>query len=186
MGVDVNRQPHSKYRPTLKEEDRKLVFEHLVDFLQSLGKSSPEFGDDDPRVAAVALAFHIIDADGQEQNAEKKVLYESVSEKFELAGPELKALIAAGKAANRNSLDIFAFTSTLKRHLNRQECITFIGLVWEIAFADGYIYELEDTLIWRIAEMIGVDRKDRLELKKLVGQKKELVDFPETSEKLKK
>lgn len=156
-----------------------MVLQHLVDFIQSLGKNSPEFGDDDPRVAAIALAFHIIDADGQEQNAEKKILYDIVSQQFEVAGPELKALIEAGKAANRNSLNVFVFTSTLKRHLNQQERITFIGLLWEIAYADGYIYELEDTLIWRIAEMIGVDRKDRLELKKLVGQRTKLTLSPE-------
>lgn len=132
----------------------------------------------DPRVAAVALAFHIVDADGQEQGVEKKVLYDIVSHEFELAEPDVKALIEAGKAANRDSLDIFNFTSTLKRHLTKEECIKFIGVLWEIAYADGYIYELEDTLIWRIAEMIGVDRKDRLELKKMVGQRKQLPEKP--------
>ncbi|WP_297322796.1 TerB family tellurite resistance protein [uncultured Bartonella sp.] len=148
-----------------------MVVQHLVAFLRSLGKKNREFGNDDPRVAAVALFFHIVDADGQEQGVEKQVLYDIVSREFELAGADLKALIEAGRQANQNCLDIFPFTATLKRHLGRQECITFIGLLWEIAFADGYVYELEDTLIWRIADLIGVDRKDRLELKKLVGQK---------------
>ena len=92
----------------------------------------------------------------------------------------MRALIEAGKAANRDSLDIFNFTSTLKRHLTKEECIKFIGVLWEIAYADGYIYELEDTLIWRIAEMIGVDRKDRLELKKMVGQRKQLPEKPKS------
>ena len=155
-----------------------MILKHLEDFIRSLGKAGPEFGDDDPRVAAVALAFHIVDADGQEQGVEKKVLYDIVSHEFELAEPDVKALIEAGKAANRDSLDIFNFTSTLKRHLTKEECIKFIGVLWEIAYADGYIYELEDTLIWRIAEMIGVDRKDRLELKKMVGQRKELPEKP--------
>jgi len=155
-----------------------LILKHLEDFIRSLGKGGPEFGNDDPRVAAVALAFHIVDADGQEQGVEKKVLYDIVSHEFELAEPDVKALIEAGKAANRDSLDIFNFTSTLKRHLTKEECIKFIGVLWEIAYADGYIYELEDTLIWRIAEMIGVDRKDRLELKKMVGQRKQLPEKP--------
>lgn len=155
-----------------------MILKHLEDFIRSLGKGGPEFGNDDPRVAAVALAFHIVDADGQEQGVEKKVLYDIVSHEFELAEPDVKALIEAGKAANRDSLDIFNFTSTLKRHLTKEECIKFIGVLWEIAYADGYIYELEDTLIWRIAEMIGVDRKDRLELKKMVGQRKQLLEKP--------
>ena len=155
-----------------------MILKHLEDFIRSLGKGGPEFGNDDPRVASIALAFHIVDADGQEQGVEKKVLYDIVSHEFELAEPDVRALIEAGKAANRDSLDIFNFTSTLKRHLTKEECIKFIGVLWEIAYADGYIYELEDTLIWRIAEMIGVDRKDRLELKKMVGQRKQLPEKP--------
>ena len=157
-----------------------MILKHLEDFIRSLGKGGPEFGNDDPRVAAVALAFHIVDADGQEQGVEKKVLYDIVSHEFVLAEPDVRALIEAGKAANRDSLDIFNFTSTLKRHLTKEECIKFIGVLWEIAYADGYIYELEDTLIWRIAEMIGVDRKDRLELKKMVGQRKQLPEKPKS------
>ena len=157
-----------------------MILKHLEDFIRSLGKGGPQFGNDDPRVAAVALAFHIVDADGQEQGVEKKVLYDIVSHEFELAEPDVRALIEAGKAANRDSLDIFNFTSTLKRHLTKEECIKFIGVLWEIAYADGYIYELEDTLIWRIAEMIGVDRKDRLELKKMVGQRKQLPEKPKS------
>ena len=157
-----------------------MILKHLEDFIRSLGKGGPEFGNDDPRVAAVALAFHIVDADGQEQGVEKKVLYDIVSHEFELAEPDVRALIEAGKAANRDSLDIFNFTSTLKRHLTKEECIKFIGVLWEIAYADGYIYELEDTLIWRITEMIGVDRKDRLELKKMVGQRKQLPEKPKS------
>lgn len=157
-----------------------MILKHLEDFIRSIGKGGPEFGNDDPRVAAVALAFHIVDADGQEQGVEKKVLYDIVSHEFELAEPDVRALIEAGKAANRDSLDIFNFTSTLKRHLTKEECIKFIGVLWEIAYADGYIYELEDTLIWRIAEMIGVDRKDRLELKKMVGQRKQLPEKPKS------
>ncbi|CAM1641198.1 Co-chaperone DjlA [Bartonella apis] len=157
-----------------------MILKHLEDFIRSLGKGGPEFGNDDPRVAAVALAFHIVDADGQEQGVEKKVLYDIVSHEFELAEPDVRALIEAGKAANRDSLDIFNFTSTLKRHLTKEECIKFIGVLWEIAYADGYIYELEDTLIWRIAEMIGVDRKNRLELKKMAAQRKQVSEKPKS------
>ena len=34
--------------------------------------------------------------------------------------------------------------------------------MWEIVFADGDLHELEDHTVWRIAELIGVDRRDRI------------------------
>ncbi|MHC5306004.1 tellurite resistance TerB family protein [Bartonella sp. LJL80] len=148
-----------------------MVFQRLTGFIQSLGKNKNDFGDDDPRIAVVALLFYIVDADGEEQGEERQALKDIVAREYALAGDELKTLIEAGRQAHRDSIDLFVFTSTLKRHLTPQQCVAFIGLLWEIAFADGHVYELEENLVWRIAELIGVDRDDRLALKKQVAQR---------------
>jgi uncharacterized tellurite resistance protein B-like protein len=40
--------------------------------------------------------------------------------------------------------------------------LQFIGLLWTMAYADGRADELEDNTVWRIAELIGVDSRDRI------------------------
>jgi uncharacterized tellurite resistance protein B-like protein len=40
--------------------------------------------------------------------------------------------------------------------------------MWEIVYADGELHELEDNVVWRVAELIGVDSRERIALRHLV------------------
>lgn len=142
------------------------MFDRIITFLKDLpsgtaGRMKPS-GADDPRVAAAALMYHVMDADGVRQDAEWELMKELLAQSYGVSGEELERLVAAGGKADAEAVDLYAFTSVLKRHLDEQARIEFIGLMWEIVFADGELHELEDHTIWRIAELIGVDRRDRV------------------------
>jgi uncharacterized tellurite resistance protein B-like protein len=142
------------------------MFDRIIAFLKELpageaDKGGPA-GSDDPRVAAAALMYHVMDADGVRQDTEWERMKEILGEAYGLSGEALDRLVAAGGEADENAVDLYAFTSVLKRHLDAQARIEFVGLMWEIVFADGELHELEDHTLWRIAELIGVDRRDRI------------------------
>jgi uncharacterized tellurite resistance protein B-like protein len=40
--------------------------------------------------------------------------------------------------------------------------VEFVGVMWDVVYADGELHELEDNIVWRVAELIGVDRRDRV------------------------
>lgn len=126
------------------------------------------YSPDDPRVAAAALMFHLVDADGVREDAETARLRELLQEAFGVEGKELRDLIEAGERADRQSIDLYAFTSVLKRSFDSRERCEFIEIMWEIAYADGERHELEDNIVWRIAELIGVDSKERIALRRRV------------------
>jgi uncharacterized tellurite resistance protein B-like protein len=46
--------------------------------------------------------------------------------------------------------------------------VHFIELLWEIVYADGENHELEDNLVWRVSELLGVDGRDRVLLRQAV------------------
>ena len=73
--------------------------------------------------------------------------------------------------AEQEAIDLYAFTSVLKRHLDADARKSFIGLMWGIVFADGEMHELEDNLVWRVAELIGVDNRDRVVLRQEMQEK---------------
>jgi uncharacterized tellurite resistance protein B-like protein len=50
----------------------------------------------------------------------------------------------------------------LKRHLDVEARKAFVGLMWDVVYADGELHELEDNTVWRVAELIGVEREDRI------------------------
>ena len=106
--------------------------------------------------------FHVVNADGVLQESEKAKLRSVLSEAYSVTGVALDALVAAGEEADREAIDLYAFTRVLKRHLDADARIEFIGLLWAMAYADGRADELEDNTVWRVAELIGVDSRDRI------------------------
>lgn len=143
------------------------MLERLKSFLGSLqdksGDATP--GADDPRVAAAALMIHVVEADGLQVATERKRLRQSLVEAYSLSREQLDQLVRAGEAASRESADYAGFTDTLNRHLDADEKAAFIGLLWDVVYADGEMHELEDNVVWRVAEMLDVPQKDRAALR---------------------
>lgn len=147
------------------------MLDKVMSFLKGLPgveSSGTAATDDDPRVAAAALMFHVIEADGVRDDAEHKRLRQLLAEAYALQGRELEAIMRAGEQAEREAIDLYAFTSVLKRHLDEQARIEFIGLLWEMVYADGERHELEDNVVWRVAELIGVTTRDRITMRQRV------------------
>ncbi len=139
-------------------------------FLAELqGSPRPKAGDlDDPRVAAAALMFHVIDADGIRDEGERARMRDLVSQAYSVRGAELDDLIATAEEAEREAVDLYAFTSVLMRDLGPEARLQFIRILWEMVYADGEAHELEDNVVWRIAELIGVDSRDRVAMRQKV------------------
>ncbi|BCH22341.1 hypothetical protein MesoLjLc_20840 [Mesorhizobium sp. L-8-10] len=140
------------------------MIERLLSFLKELpgAQSGALAGKDDPKVAAAALMIHVMDADGVRQASEVTRLKQMLSEHYGVKGETLEALFRAGERADQEAIDLYAFTSVLKRHLDEEAKAEFIGIMWEVVFADGELHELEDNTVWRVAELIGVDRHERI------------------------
>lgn len=144
------------------------MFERLFSFLKELpgsgtGRLVPS--EDDPRVAAAALMFHVMDADGERADDERARLEKSLTEAYDIDRSELQSILSAGEEAEREAVDLYAFTSVLKRHLDKEARLEFIRLMWEIVYADGELHEVEDNVMWRIAELLGIDSQERIALR---------------------
>ncbi len=140
--------------------DRILVF--LRDLPGGAGAGRSRSSDDDPRVAAAALLFHVMDADGVRDKVERERLEKVLSEAYGIGGDDLEELVEAGEQADQEAVDLYAFTSVLMRHLDHEARVDFIEIMWEIVLADGEIHELEDNIVWRVAELLGIDSRDRV------------------------
>ncbi len=152
------------------------MFERLISFFKELpgldsAKKKQTFSDEDPRLAAAALMFHVIEADGEQHEKERKRLSDLLSQAYDLQGDDLQALIKAAETADQESIDLYRFTSVLKRHLDVPARLNFIEVLWEMVYADGDVGEIEDNIMWRIAELIGVDQQQRVGLKLRVAER---------------
>jgi uncharacterized tellurite resistance protein B-like protein len=141
------------------------MLDRIQAFLQTLTSpnSAREFAPDDPRVAFVALCFQVMEADGNVSAQEQQTFRDLLRERYDLSEGRLKALIEAGHDAGREAVDYYRFTSDLKKHLvNEDDRVELLGILWDIVYADGQRSEIEDHVIWRIADLLGVSSRDRV------------------------
>lgn len=119
----------------------------------------------DYRLAAAALLVHLASIDGAFDAGEKALLQRVIETRFGLASAEARELIEAAAESERDAVDLYRFTNVLKRTLDEDGRRQVIGMLWEMAYADGDIHEFEENVIWRVAELLGVSTRDRVALR---------------------
>jgi uncharacterized tellurite resistance protein B-like protein len=143
----------------LFERLKKLFF----DAQDNSGRNT--FASDGLQVAEAALMFHVIAADGIITDEEKATLASRVSKHFGLTKNETNELVDAARQADNEAVDLYRFTSTLNRELDYDARVELIANLWEMVYADGIVHELEDNIVWRVAELLDVSSRDRMEMK---------------------
>lgn len=149
------------------------MFDIIKKFVADLSAAQePEvFIHDKIQLAEAALMYHVIAVDGVIRDEEKSRMAELLSRQFGLNEEETKSLSIEAKTAEHEAIDLYKFTSILKRALNEEERIKIIEHLWEMVFADGVLHELEDNVVWRIAELLAVDSRNRVLLKQRVWKR---------------
>lgn len=143
--------------------------------IKSSGSNTDEahFDASDQQVAQAALMFHVIAADGMIYDEEKAKLRQILEANYGLSKKESDQLFEEAKRADREAIDLYSFTSILKRTLSEDERLALVKNLWEMVYADGEIHELEDNVVWRIAELLAIAKRDRMELKRDVRREME-------------
>lgn len=140
-----------------------------------LGRLNEPDGDtveaDDRRLAVAALLVHAVAIDGVVEAAEKSRIRAVLKTEFGLDAAGTCELIALARARDREAVDLYTFTSVLKRALDAEGRRHVIELLWEVVYADGELHEFEDNLVWRVAELLAVPREERLRLKRRVARR---------------
>ncbi len=142
--------------------------------ISSIGKeddSPPLFDPTDKKLAAAALMFHVIAADGVVQEEEETKLRSILCTHYDVDDADIDKLLEQARMADSEAVDLYAFTSTLKSHASNDERILLIEDLWEMVFADGELHEFEDNIVWRVAELIAVSPQDRMAMKQRVQKR---------------
>lgn len=118
----------------------------------------------EPKLAVAALLVHLAAIDGQVSDSERDALEGTLMDYYGLNDSEVKKLIVEATRQDQESVDFYRFTSALSS-LENGEKLEIIRMMWQVVFADSRNHELEDNMVWRIAELIGVSSRDRTVLR---------------------
>jgi uncharacterized tellurite resistance protein B-like protein len=146
------------------------MIDAIAKFLSDLSgpKDKREFSEDDHRLAAAALLFHVIAIDGMVSPEERTLLADLLMRRFGLDITAAEALVREAETADQEAVDLYGFTSLLKRRLDEADRERIVEMMWKLTFADGTVHEFEDNVIWRVAELLGVSSQARIRLKQSV------------------
>jgi uncharacterized tellurite resistance protein B-like protein len=123
----------------------------------------------EPRLAVAALLVHLAAVDGHTSDAERDAVQHALMDYYALNENEVVTLVAEATKRDSDAVDFYRFTSAITQ-LPEDERIEIIRMMWQVVFADNQNHELEDNMVWRIAELIGVSARQRTTLRKQMAR----------------
>jgi uncharacterized tellurite resistance protein B-like protein len=130
---------------------------------------SDRFADDDCRVETAALLIHATTIDNGMSDARRKKLHATLKSYFGRDDTATLELIERAATAARDAVDLYHFTRRIYCFVGdeRRHCI--VQMMWEVLYADGSVSALENNIVWRAADLLGVSSRQRVELRHRVA-----------------
>jgi len=115
---------------------------------------------------------HAAAIDGDISDAERDQLHAVIKRQFDLDKATTDELVAEATEAEHEAIDLYHFTSLINRSLDEDGRRRVVEMMWEIAYADGRVDDFESNLIWRVADLLGISSRERIELGQRVASRR--------------
>ena len=116
-------------------------------------------------LTAIVLAYEIARSDGDISDPELQVLLQEIRKiSHKVAKPEDEILSLIEKFST-NSVSFHEFIEDINREFTKEEKLSLITFLWDVAYADSILDVDEERLDRRIADLIRVKDIDVLKLK---------------------
>ena len=148
------------------------MFDSFRKFISDLAegdKHPSRFEDNDYRLAAAALLVHAAAIDGEMSQRRARQAPRRDQAALRSRRRATDELVEQATEAEHEAVDLYHFTQLLNRSLDEPGRARIIEMMWEIVYADGRRDELEDNLLWRAADLLGVSPRERIELRRRIG-----------------
>jgi len=108
------------------------------------------------QVACAALLIEMMYMDDKVEDEERKMLESRIRAVFSLSEQEANDLIALASQEREQATDYYQFTSLINKEFTQEQKINLVKSLWQIAYADGKLDELEEYLVRKISELLYV------------------------------
>ncbi len=114
----------------------------------------------DTKEAVAVLLVHLAAVDGVIKPEERETISGLLEDHFDLSETQVKDLMATAMRLDKDAVDFYKFTAILSK-LEEEERINIIRSMWQVVYADAHNHEMEDNMVWRVAELIGISSRQR-------------------------
>ena len=124
--------------------------------------------NDDYKIACVAILCEAAAMDGVFDEKEKSLILVLIQKQFNLDVEQANKVFSEGQQLAENATQLYGFTRVIKESWGLEKRIRLLEMLWELAYVDGELNAAEDMLIRRIAGLIHVEDRERMEAKQKV------------------
>lgn len=117
---------------------------------------------DEGRVAVAALLVIAAHADHSYDVVERTHIERALAQRYGLDEAAAAALRVEGEEAEQAAMDLYRFTSRVKRDVPYEDRAAVIEAMWRVVLADGVREKHEETLMRRVADLLGLDPRESI------------------------
>ena len=114
---------------------------------------------------ASVLAYEIARSDGEITEDESNLLLEEIKKISIKAGKDEKEIYKLIEMYSDNSVSFYEFIEDINVNFLKEEKLTLLKFLWDVAYADSKLDIDEERLIRRIADLIRIKDIEVLKLK---------------------
>lgn len=116
-------------------------------------------------LTASILAYEIARSDGDITEDEKTLLLKEVRKISQKVGKDDEDILKLIENYSNDSVSFYEFIEDINKYFSKEDKISLIGFLWDVAYADSNLDVDEERLIRRIADLIRIKDMDVLKLK---------------------
>ena len=145
----------------------KRIVETVVTAIRATSSPECETPDRDNvlRLATAVLMVEVARADHVFEQSELERLLTLIASHFELSTEDAADLIDLASETTDDVAHLHDFTQLIHNHLTETEKALIVGLLWEVAYADGRLDKYENSLVLKISDLLYVSRGRVMRLK---------------------
>jgi uncharacterized tellurite resistance protein B-like protein len=145
----------------------KRILETVATAIKATDSSESDSPDREAalRFATAVLMVEVARADQVFEKSELVRLLELIESHFALSPEDAADLIDSAAESAEDLVDLHEFTQLLHGHLSEKEKAQIIGMLWQVAYADGRLDKYEDSLVLKISDLLYVSRGRVMRLK---------------------
>ncbi|MGH7091321.1 MAG: TerB family tellurite resistance protein [Stellaceae bacterium] len=152
------------------------MFDRLRQWFEVGNEGEFSGGGDALQMAVAALLIETARAEHALSEHDRSLIGTLLERRFGIAPEQARELEAAAERRAEQSAQLFGFARTINEGLTREQRTEVIELLWEVAYGDGALDPLEDSLLRRIAGLIDVSDHARGEARLRVLKRHGLTD----------
>ena len=116
-------------------------------------------------LTAAVLAYEIARSDGEVSESELTVLLSEIKKIAADVGKSEDEILNIIEEYSKNSVSFYEFIEDINKDFSKEEKLSLIQFLWDIAYADAILEVNEERLIRRIADLINIKDLEVLKLK---------------------